>query len=199
MRGIPVKSNFYLKGIIALVIILAFAVSGEGKSSMGTRLGVFDSLDPRIKEYYGYGAIISLFYEWSHPSGLGVKPFASYSYSEKKFHGSMQSFSRFPVGIVGIYRPLYERYSISPYLGFGYVWIFTHERAENEFMRFAEGGYPSNSFGYAAEFGLDYRLSERFSLSWESQLTICRVTTFYSLGGLDYGGIATTVGLVYHF
>lgn len=43
------------------------------ESSLAFRIGIFDSSDPRIEDYYGYSPVGSLEYEWLHKSGFGGK------------------------------------------------------------------------------------------------------------------------------
>lgn len=57
----------------------------------------------------------------------------------------------------------------------------------------------SSAVGYAMEFGLDYKLTEHISLSWQTQYSVSKVVSKYSLGDLDYGGFSSGIGIRFHY
>ena len=51
--------------------------------------------------------------------------------------------------------------------------------------------------GYALDFGLDYHLSDHLTLSWQTQYTVSKVVSKYSLGDIRYlGFIEIILGLI---
>ncbi|MFC1850719.1 hypothetical protein ACFL27_11050 [candidate division CSSED10-310 bacterium] len=185
--------------MFSIFIYFVIVPPGECSSSFVVRLGVFDNSDPRIEEYYGYGPVGSLEYEWIHKSGFGVKPSLAVAFSEKVYQDQEQSLTRIMAGVIFTYHTLREEYRFDPYFGFGYFYMYTNENTGEGFQDFSEGGFPSSAVGYAMEFGLNYTLTEHLSLSWQTQYSLSKVVSKYTLGDLDYGGWSSGIGIRIRF
>jgi len=189
----------YIFPFMVNLFFIGLLNAGECADSIVVRLGFFDNSDPRIEKYYGYGPVGSLEYEWEHHSGCGVKIFAALGYSTETYEGMEQSLTRVITGVLFTYHPLAHEYRLDPYLGFGYFFIYINENADQDFEEFSEGGFVSNAVGYAMEFGLDYSLTKHLCVSWQTQYSVSKVVSTYSLGDLDYGGFSSGMGIRFRF
>jgi outer membrane protein W len=131
-----------------------------------------------------------------------VKTFAALSRNEKYMFNSQNKKNvilyRYPAGVVATYRPSVDKWSLSPYIGFGYALIYTYEQIGEPIEEFREERvYESFSYGYVMELGLEYHFNENVTLSFQSQLITSKV--IYKEEYVNFGGYATTLGITYGF